>query len=129
VLASKSLVSHDVVSVPLLLHLNGVTPREPGPYYSPATANTFNYVFLSQLVESQTGVPWGPGDPAEYTAMEPHHYEDGIAADRALSRAFELSGGMLDSVRVVGDGEPLADDVSLVASLWSGDRIRYLAPG
>ena len=109
VLASSHLANHDAVSVGLLTWVQQNLPRtrDTGgvPYGAWATAS--NTVFLG-IVEAQTGIPWtsdGAGLPLPYWA---HDYGGGIESDRALSRAYELLGGVPRGIDVVlaGDEPP-----------------------
>jgi uncharacterized protein (DUF362 family) len=106
VLASTHLANHDAVSVGLLTwaQKNLARARNTGgvPYGAWATAS--NTAFLG-IVELQTGIPWtseGAALPLTYWA---HDYAGGIDSDRALSRAYELLGGVPRSIEVTLTGK------------------------
>ena len=106
VLASTHLANHDAVSVGLLTwaQANLKRTRDTGgvPYGAWATAS--NTAFLG-IVELQTGIPWtseGAAIPLTYWA---HDYGGGIESDRALSRAYELLGGVPRSIDVTLAGD------------------------
>ena len=113
VLAAADLAALDSVLSGLLVHLNkGTQPAAGVRPYSASTANGFNRSFVTRAVESSTGIPWGPATPADYRPLEAHHYEQGISADRALSRAWEIIGGRPEVINVVPSGAPVADDLA-----------------
>ena len=101
VLASTHLANHDAVAVGLLTWAQKHLPRTRNsggiPYGAWATAS--NTAFVG-IVHAQTGIPWtspGAALPLPYWA---HDYAGGIDSDRALSRAYELLGGVPRSIDV-----------------------------
>lgn len=101
VLASTHLANHDAVSVGLLTWAQQHLPRtrDTGgmPYGAWATAS--NTAFLG-IVGVHTGLPWtsdGACLPLTYWA---HDFGGGIESDRALSRAYQLLGGVPSSIEV-----------------------------
>jgi len=106
VLASTNLVNIDTVAVGLFVHLNQTTPVPANVHvvYSPDSADFFNRALVSSIVRQDTGIPWGPATAADYTPLTAHAFEQGISHDRALARAWELTGGRPSTIRVVQHG-------------------------
>jgi uncharacterized protein (DUF362 family) len=107
VIASRNLASHDAIASGVLLHASGlVEPATQGGIpYSPNTADGINKLFVTQFVTSATGIPWGPGDPASYTQLKAHAFEKNASSDRAIARAFAIS-GTPSKIRAVVVAEP-----------------------
>jgi hypothetical protein len=70
---------------------------------------------VSTLVKQDTGIPWGPATAADYTPLSAHAFEVGISHDRVLARAWQLTGGRPDTIRVVQRGARL--DAALSAAI------------
>ena len=106
VLASTNLANLDTIAVGLLVHLNQTTPVPSTVplVYSQAGADAFNRLLVSRMVKQETGIPWGPATAADYTPLIAHAFEQGISRDRALARAWELTGGRPATIRVVQHG-------------------------
>lgn len=100
VLASAHLANHDAVSVALLWWAQRHLPRAGGNAAVPfgPWAPMGNAALLA-LVEPQTGIPWTSksGLPSTYFA---HDYAAGVTSDRALSRAYEILGGVPRGIEV-----------------------------
>jgi hypothetical protein len=108
VIASRSLAQHDALSASVLVHLDATLPKTfAGLSYSPALADTVNRFLLTSLVESSTGIPWGPDGAAGYTSVQPHAFEQGLSQNRPLLRAFALEGGWPEAIDVRLLGRPL----------------------
>ncbi|MEZ5143205.1 MAG: DUF362 domain-containing protein [Acidimicrobiales bacterium] len=112
VLASADLASLDAVMAGLLVHLNRVTPPGAGvrPYQA-TNADVVNRGFVTSMTRPTVPVPWGPATGADYTTLRPHAFEQGVSGDRALARAWAIT-GRPDTVRVVQRGAELAPEVA-----------------
>ena len=113
VIASSDIANHDALSVALLRHIDQITPQDPGltfPYGDGAKANMLNQLLVTSLIEDATGIPWGDGGEG-YTPLTAHQYWEGIAADRGLSRAYELQGGVPETIRVLLAGAELDSEL------------------
>jgi uncharacterized protein (DUF362 family) len=115
VIASRSLAGHEAVSAALLVHIDELTAEGPEPHYDAGTANTLNQLFVTQYVQAATGLPWGPGAPADYTALVPHAFEKGLGDNAPLARAWEITGGRPAKIGVLSVAEP--PSAALVAAL------------
>ena len=105
--------------------LDKTIEAEAGLGYHPARANLINRVFVTSFVTDNTGIPWGPGTTETYQALEPHLYENGLSADRAIARAWQLTSAPT-SIRAVVTAE--APDASLQAAIAAhGEGIIALA--
>lgn len=117
---SASLGHHDALTAAMLSLFNAVTPPAfSGLGYGPL-ADAMNWAFLNVVVEESTGIPWGPDGPAGYTSYVPHHYPDGVGVDRALTRCYELLGGVPPRVPVRFDGQRPSDDLLAHLAAYSG---------
>lgn len=103
VIASDSLARHDALSVAALAAIDEVTEKDPEVtnVYGPG-AGTSNAGFTAFLVPSRTGIPWGDGATA--SPLPVHDYQNGIAQDRSLTRAFAILGGVPAEIPVLLDG-------------------------
>jgi len=120
VIASADLANHDALTAAVLAHIDEITPKDPGVAFTYGdNANTFNSLFLSSLVQGATGLPWGSGSDG-YTALVAHKYWDGIDADRALSRAYEITGGVPEQITVRLSGAALEPDLKTAIEAYSG---------
>jgi len=119
VVASPSLANHDAVSVAVLAHFDDNADRETGLGYG-AAANSINYLFLTSIPGRTGDIPWGPGQPGGYTSYAPHRYQQGVQSDRALRRAYELTGGQPEAIELMFDGESPTD--ALLDGLTSYSR-------
>lgn len=95
VIASSHLANHDVACVTMLNwaqeHL-GNDRFTGGLPYGP-WASAVNHM-LPGLVLASTGMPWSSGASLLPSTYVPHAYGEGIESDRALTRAYELLGGV-----------------------------------
>jgi hypothetical protein len=112
VIASNNIANHDAFSASLLRHFDTSTPETEGilPYGDGSAANDRNNFFVQTYVENATGIPWGQGSE-DYTALRGHRYWEELAADYGLSRAYELQGGIPNSISVRRDGASLANEL------------------
>jgi len=113
VIASDDIANHDAFSAALLRHFDTNTPSEGNSflaYGDGSGADMRNRFFVQTYVEQTTGIPWGQGGEG-YTQLSGHKYWEGIAADRGLSRAYELRGGIPTTIPVRLDGSPLDSDL------------------
>ena len=120
VIASSDIANHDALTVALLRHIDQITPQDPGlpfPYGDGATANMLNQLLVTSLIEGATGIPWGDGGEG-YTPLTAHQYWEGIAADRGLSRAYELQGGVPQTIRVRLAGAELDSELRAVIEAY-----------
>ncbi len=123
VIASPHLANHDAVTVALLAHYNDVTDRDGDSEGTPygRLASVWNRAFVS-LVEGWTGLPWGDG-VGPYEGYTPHRFARGVDQDRALRRAYELEGGVPESIPVALAGNALPADVLASLQAWSAGQL------
>ncbi len=117
VVASRNLASHELVTSGIVTYLSGVVAPEPGLHYQTSAADSFNQLFVTQVVAAATGLPWGPGDPASYTHLKAHEFEKGVSSDRAIARALAIAGGGPKHVAATVVAE--APDAGLAAAIAS----------
>lgn len=124
VIASSHLANHDAVSVAVLAYVDSKTLDALHfipPAYG-ALSNSANWTFLSQLVPARTGITWGKPRMMAYQKLRTHHYQAGIASDLALSRAYQILGGVPTSIPVHTAGQ--APDAGLRSFLRAyGDGV------
>jgi hypothetical protein len=92
--------------VALLTWAQGNLARERntgGLPYGP-WASASNLAFLG-IVELQTGIPW-TSEGSAVSAYGSHDFGAGVVADRALTRAYELLGGVPRTIQVALAGAP-----------------------
>ena len=104
-IASQNLAHHDALSVAIQLHIDQVVEPDTTLSYSAGLANTVNKAFVTTLVESRTGLEWGPGAAEDYTDLEAHPFEQGLSSDRGLARAWQIEGGAPSDIPVLVVGE------------------------
>ena len=98
VLASQNIANHDALAAAVLQHMSEIVDPAPGLVYDAGLVDGANQLFVNTLVPTVTGLPWTPPDAGEYTNVIPHEFEKGLAHDRPLARAWELTGGRPKSV-------------------------------
>ncbi|HPD28642.1 MAG TPA: DUF362 domain-containing protein [Phycisphaerae bacterium] len=123
VIASSHLANHDAVSVAVLAYVDGKTAN--GVHFIPPAygtlSNTANWTFLSQIVPAQTGIPWGKPRMLTYQKLRTHRYQTGIASDLALTRAYQILGGVPRTIAVHTTGRaPDAEFRSFLRAYLSG---------
>jgi len=101
VIASSHLANHDAVAVAMLTwaQQNLGRDRNTGGLPFGPWASATNLAFLG-IVELQTGIPWTSSGSSLPTTYPSHDFGAGIAADRALTRAYELLGGVPRAIGV-----------------------------
>jgi uncharacterized protein (DUF362 family) len=106
VIASSHLANHDAVSVAALAFIDDRTPPAGLGVTTPygERSDLYNRGLLAAIPVS-TGIPWISQAPGPYTALNIHGYQQGIASDRALSRAYEILGGVPNRIEVRTVGE------------------------
>ncbi len=112
VIASSNLTRHDALATASLAFMDAATPPAEGLFatYGPDQADKANRLLLDVLVPARYGAPWGDRDPELYTPVPFHEYAKGIESNRVLARAFELQGGIPESIPVRLSGlEPSAE--------------------
>jgi uncharacterized protein (DUF362 family) len=102
VIASPSIANHDALAAAVLTHIDAQVP--PGlnvvqPPYG-ALSNSANWAFVSWYVRTRTHIPWGLPDAWQYQRLPTHHFKQGLECDLALSRAYDILGGMPRSIPV-----------------------------
>jgi len=121
VVASPHLANNDAVSVAALAYVDDrTTPSGMGlvtPYG--ARSDSYNRGLLT-MVPVSTGIPWTSDAPGAYTQLHVHDYQNGIASDRALSRAYEILGGVPTSIPVRIMGESPAPEFLAFLESFSG---------
>jgi hypothetical protein len=112
VIASDNIANHDAFSAALLRHFDKNTPSSAGimPYGDGSAADFRNNFFVQTYVENATGIPWGQGDDG-YTELRGHRYWEDLANDYGISRAYEIQGGIPQSISIRRDGAPLASEL------------------
>ena len=121
VIASSQMANHDALATPILTYIDDITPPDPTVKqpYGPR-ANRYNYA-LVQGISRVSGIPWQYDDGvARYTSFEPHDYQAGLEEDRALTRAFNILGGVPASIRVKTDGAAPSSDLKTAMDTWVG---------
>lgn len=126
VIASQNLAHHDVLATSVLVHVDSIVEPAPGLTYSRDAVDGLNRLFLSFVVPTGTGLPWGPGLPDDYTPIAAHAFEEGIASDRAIARAFALSGGAPEAIDAMVIAEPLDSALSEAVGAHSGGIVRLV---
>jgi uncharacterized protein (DUF362 family) len=122
VIASPHLPNHDAVSVALLAFIDDRTPASGDGLISPYGSHSdLNNRFFLRAVPVSTGIPWSSGVSGDYTTLNIHDYQSGIASDRALTRAYEILGGVPSSIgiRMIGN-EPAQDLRDYLSSFGNG---------
>ena len=106
VLASKHLSNHDAVGVAAMAFIDDLTPAAPWPPFRYSeNADLGNQMLIRVLIPVKYGAPWGDRDMADYTLVEYSDYQQGIASDPALTRAYEILGGVPSTIPVRWVGE------------------------
>lgn len=105
VLASRHLANHDAIATQLLTWAKdnlGFARNTGGGPYGP-WAPLSNTGFLA-VCGRRTGIPWvhEGGLPSTYVA---HDFAAGVPHDRALSRAYQLQGGVPRAIHLDVDGD------------------------
>lgn len=126
VIASQNLANHDAVATSVLVHVDAVVERGPGLAYSRDAVDGLNRLFMSYVVPTGTGLPWGPGLPDEYTALAAHAFEEGIAQDRAIARAFAISGGAPEAIDAMVIAEQMDPALAAALDAHSGGIVRLV---
>ena len=103
VLASNHLSNHDAVGVAAMVFIDNLTPSPPFRYGE--NADRFNQMLIRVLIPVKYGAPWGDLDMADYTSVEYSDYQQGIASDPALTRAYQILGGVPNTIPVRWVGE------------------------
>jgi hypothetical protein len=106
VLASRHLSNHDAVGVASMAFIDNLTPPAPWPPVRYGeNVDRFNQMLIRVLIPLKYGAPWGDRDMADYTSVNYNDYQQGIATDFALTRAYEILGGVPNTipVRLVGE--------------------------
>lgn len=127
VIASSHLANHDTVATAVFSYVDrktafGPTHIIPPPYGD--LANFCNWYFVSTMVPQKTGIPWGRPDPWTYRPLARHHFEKGIAHDLALSRAYEILGGVPASIAVRLAGGRPKTELRTFLEQHDGGRLR-----
>lgn len=108
VVASEHLANHDAISVQVLHWARDHLPRGRGSPSVPfGPLAPMSNVGLLTIAPLATGIPW-TSDSVVPSSYAPHDYAAGIASDRALTRAYEMLGGVPSAIEVglVGDDAP-----------------------
>jgi uncharacterized protein (DUF362 family) len=126
VIASADLAAHDALALGLLLHLDATVPRADTvktPYQS-STANLYNQLLVGGAIAQSTGLEWGAPGTGEYRKLAPPAFEQGLAQDRVLARAWALTGGKPQSLRVVVDGATVDPALAAALAAWGGGMFK-----
>ena len=109
VLASSGLIAHDVVATGLLRHLDAVVPKgaQATIPYTAARADALNRALVTSFIPQASGLPWTAEGAGPYTKLEGQDPASTLSGDRVLARAFDLTGGRPDAIRVTTLGAPL----------------------
>lgn len=129
VVGSTHLAHHEVVSVAVLNYIHALTPwriHVVPPPYGPM-CNSMNWAFVDWYVRARSGIAWGKPDPWKYQALHRHDYQQGIRHDLALMRAYEILGGVPESIPVVLRGRVPAADFRAHLEAHSGGVLRLQA--
>jgi uncharacterized protein (DUF362 family) len=126
VVASDNIANHDALSAALLRQFDTTTraPISVSNYGDGRRADARNEFFVTTHVENATGIPWGQGGEG-YTRLQGHRYWEGISADHGLSRAYELEGGIPNTIQVRRDGAPLHRDLICALSTANGGIFNF----
>ena len=111
VLASPHLANHDALSVAALAYVDDKTPASGAGLLTPYGngSDLYNRGLLA-MIPILSGIPWTSDAPGGYTQLAIHDYQAGIASDRALTRAYEILGGVPASISVRLMGEEPAQE-------------------
>ncbi|MBM4370481.1 MAG: DUF362 domain-containing protein [Deltaproteobacteria bacterium] len=125
VIAARNPAVHDALAVAVLACVDARTPVADDVFivYS-EFADAINQVLINTLVPQKYGEPWGSRDPAGYTAVPFTQYQEGIASDPALTRAFELQGGRPEAIPLHLFGVPPDPDLIAVLEAYDGGIFR-----
>ena len=121
IIASSHLANHDALSVAALAFVDDHTPPSGAGLISPygKRSDLYNRSLLL-MIPAATGIPWTSDAPGNYTALKIHNYQQGIASDRALTRAYEILGGVPASIEVQLTGESPAPEFKNFLESFSG---------
>ncbi len=107
IIASGHLANHDAFSVAALTYIDSITEQAstlPGAYSS-VMAPMINNLMMQFLPDVHEDFP--EIDPDEYSTVQYNDYQKGISSDIALSRAYQILGGVPSSISVTLIGEEI----------------------
>ena len=107
VLASENMANHDALGVGILRWIDGLTPKDPDVKtpYGPR-ANLYNFGLVKAGASAASGIPWGNAPTRSYRMLDAHDYQEGLSYDRALTRAYEILGGVPNDIPIALAGTP-----------------------
>ncbi len=111
VIASPHPANHDALSVAAMTYIDDLTPPSGDGLVTPygKMSDLYNRGLLS-MIPVVTGIPWTSDTPAPYTPLASPDYQKGIADDRALTRAYQILGGVPSVIPVRLMGQAPAPD-------------------
>lgn len=121
---SANIAHHDTVGAALFTFFNDTVAGEGDNFGHGTGATAANTAFVTSVVPNDTGLPWDDDNDAPGSLLMPHNYAAGIAADRALSHAYFLEGGLPESIGVTTSGEALDAAVRDNLAAYSNGRLR-----
>jgi uncharacterized protein (DUF362 family) len=106
IIASGHLANHDAFSVAVLAYIDSITEQASNLVYNSGMAPVaHNYLMLNMLPGLHKDFP--AIDPNEYSTVQYNDYQKGISSDIALSRAYQILGGVPSSISVEHIGEEI----------------------
>jgi len=126
VIASPHLANHDAVAVAALGYVDSRTPD--GLHLIPPSyglwSNSANWAYITRIVPGDTGIPWGSPSAFSYQTLRTCNYQKGISTDFALSRAYQILGGVPKVIPVRTAGHAPDKGFQAYLSAYSGGVLR-----
>ena len=106
IIASGHLANHDAFSVAVLAYIDSITEQASNLVYNSVMAPVaHDYLMRNILPGLHKDFP--VIDPNEYSTVQYNDYQKGISSDIALSRAYQILGGVPSSISVEHIGEEI----------------------